>query len=199
MLKGTLLFKGWQHRPWALAADDGEIHDLWPSVDAVLLSMAKRPARHDEDRHSYTLSLDLASEFDLEYESGRNPVLVKREGFGFSNTGLYIARALQRLNGRTVTIETSADRFAVAAAAAEAVPVVRYYGDGNHARLWHGDAKDICKPGTTDCCIFLAAGADGFSCLKFSGSAAETLLDRLATRSIRASRIGNCACHGREK
>ncbi|KKW31632.1 MAG: Phosphoenolpyruvate synthase [Candidatus Uhrbacteria bacterium GW2011_GWA2_52_8d] len=47
-------------------------------------------------------------------------------------------------------------------------------------------------------CIFVAVGGGGFLCEKFSGSTARMMLDRFATRTMNAGRIGNCAVLGRK-
>ena len=196
--QGRLLFTGWLNRPWRLVQNDGEI-DLFPLLEDVLLAVAGHPAQHEHTRDSYLFEADQSSDFDLLYEADTNPILMKRDDFGMSNVGAYLGSALGWLNGRKVLVKIGKQRFAIKADPTEDVHIVRFFGRGNSCRIQEGDEKSICKAGTTDTCIFLTFGPNGFECDKFNDPLARTLLGRHAKGTMRASRIGNCGVNGREE
>ncbi|QQG45964.1 MAG: hypothetical protein HYY55_03210 [Candidatus Niyogibacteria bacterium] len=199
-LAGILEFSGsWLNRPWALIQQDGSTIDLYPLIDEMLLKMNGKSAEHDQGRESYGLMLNDSAEMVVKYESDGVAVLEKPGGFGMSNIGAYLPSALTWLSGRKVEIEFNDNGFKIAADPSEQVFGVKFFGRGNSCRIPEGVEDSICKVGTSDCCIFAAAGSDGFTCEKFSGSTAEMLLNRHFKGTMRASRVGNCALVGREE
>lgn len=198
-LKGILLYMGWFNRPWNLVTENGEV-DLWPAIDRFLVSLDGKPANHDQTRNSYILRADESSEYRFKYVPGESVLLEKLEGFGMSSVHAYLDSSLVWLSGRMVDIEVeNGNQIKFIAGVDESVHGVYFVGEGNSCEVVDGDERNICKIGQGDCCVFLAAGSDGFCCEKFSGSIARTLLDRLAKGSIRASRIGSCEILGRKE
>ena len=206
-LTGVLVFSGsWLNRPWALIQPDGSKVDLYPLIDQTLLALNGKLADHKQGRDSYSLMLDDAAEMVVEYKTDGVALLTKPQGFGMSNIGAYLPGALTWLSGRKVEVEFSDKGFKIAADPTEQVFGVQFFGRGNSCRIPEGAEKSVCKVGTSDCCIFMAAGTGpgvprsggGFTCEKF-GSVGQHLLGRHFERSMRASRVGNCACTGREE
>lgn len=199
-VSGKLEYLGWD-RPWMVGERD--VSRLFWETAACLKD---RLATQTYSRDGYALTADPLAGMKLEHEGrGSRPGLFKEDGsFGFTNVAAYLEMALWRLNGRTVNVMCAPEAvFSIEAAAFEQVPEVRYY-DGNMSR-GSPDAgpndefvRRVCKPSTVDCCIFLTAGADGFACAKFSGWLTQSLLDRKAEGTLRATRIGNCRNIGRE-
>lgn len=197
--KGRLLYMGWFNLPWKLVTDNGDI-DIWPIVEKFFISISGKLADHKRERESYTLSTSESSEFRFNYIPGKEVLLEKIKGFGFSNVFAYIDDSLIWLSGRLVEIEVEDDKYVkFAADTSEKVFGVYFSGDGNSCEVPPGSEKTICKIMQHDCCIFTTASADGFHCEKFNGPIARMLLDRLAKGTIRASRIGNCTNLGRKK
>jgi len=198
-IKGKLQFMGWFNLPWKLVTDNGEI-DLWPIVNKFLVSLNGKNAKHEQERNCYTLTADETSEFRFKYIPGEYILLEKANGSGMFNVYAYLEDALVRLSGRMVEIEIEDEKqLKFTADKSEEVFGVYFIGDGNSCDVPKGAEQTICKISQEDCCVFLTVGAYGFSCGKFSGSAARALLDRLAKGNIRASRIGNCVLLGRKE
>ena len=198
-LTGVLVFSGsWLNRPWTLIQPDGSKIDLYPLIDQALLALNGKPAEHKQGRESYSLMLDDSTEMIVEYKTDGVALLTKPKGFGMSNIGAYLPGALTWLSGRKVEIEFSEKGFKIAADPTEQVFGVQFFGRGNSCRIPEGAEKSVCKVGTSDCCIFMAAGSDGFTCEKF-GSMGQHMLGRRFEGTMRASRVGNCVCTGREE
>lgn len=198
-LTGVLVFSGnWLNRPWALIQDDGSKIDLYPLINKTLRKMNGKPAEQKEGRASYSITLSNSAEMVVKYETDDMAVLEKPDGLGMSNIGAYLPSALTWLSGRKVTLDINNAGFIIAADPNEQVFGVKFFGRGNSCRIPEGAEKSVCKIGTSDCCIFAAAGSDGFTCEKFGGIGA-TLLDRHFKGTMRASRVGNCALVGREE
>ncbi|MBI2045934.1 MAG: hypothetical protein HYT28_00725 [Parcubacteria group bacterium] len=196
---GKLLYTGWLNQ-WKLITNDGEI-DLWPTIDKFFVSLNGKRANHEQGRDSYTLSADDSSEFQFEYIPGEYVLLEKPEGFDMSNVHSHLDITLGWLSGRLVEIDIEdGKRIKFSADASEKVFGVYFVGDGNSCEVPRGAENTVCKVGHYDCCVFLflSAGADGFKCEKFNSPMARVLLDRLANRTMRANRIGNCALLGRK-
>ncbi len=198
-LTGVLVFSGsWLNRPWALIQPDGSKIDLYPLINEALLKMNGKPAEHKQDREFYSLMLVDSAEMVVKYETDGVALLEKPDGFGMSNIGAYLPDALTWLSGRKVEVKFSDNGFKIAADPTEQVFGVQFFGRGNSCRIPEGAENSVCKVGTSDCCIFMVAGSDGFTCEKF-GSAGKHLLGRHFEGTMRAPRVGNCACTGREE
>lgn len=198
-LTGMLVFSGsWLNRPWALVQPDGSKIDIYPFIDEMLLKMNGKPAEQKQDGRLYSLMLADSAEMVVDYKTDNVALLKNPEGFDVSSIGYYIPHALTWLSGRKVEIEFSDKGFKIAADPNEQVFGVKFFGRGNSCRIPAGVERSVCKVGTPDCCIFMAASSDGFTCEKF-GSLGPHLLSRHFERSMRASRVGNCACTGREE
>ncbi len=123
------------------------------------------------------------------------------DGISWTNTNAQLEYFFMGANNRNIVLELDesfrgeltlkVDKFD------DDVPTV-FYSSGNKAVLV-GDQKpeEICKPGTTDCCIFLVASGNGFECVKFDGYTSRLLLDRYSKGKMNSTRIGNCKCAGR--
>ncbi|MEX0917753.1 MAG: hypothetical protein WDZ93_01200 [Candidatus Paceibacterota bacterium] len=198
-LTGVLIFSGsWIKRPWALIQPDGTQIDLYPLIDETLLKMNGKPAEHQMNSSSYSLTLVDSAEMFVRYESDKVAVLDRPEDFGISNINAYLPTALTWLSGRNVQFEYSDSGFKIAADPTEEVFGVKFFSRGDSCRIPLGAERTVCKIGTSDCCIFMAASEAGLTCEKF-GSAGQYLLDRHFEQSMRSSRIGSCACVGREE
>jgi len=195
MLKGRLMFLGWQNKPWRLVTDQGDV-DLWPIVERFFVGLNGKLAAHKEEIDGYVLSADAASEFRFKYDV---IWLRKDDGTAGSNVEAYFERALVWLSGRMVEIEISDTELKLMADKSEKVFGVHFTGEGNSCGVSEDVAQTICRIGQEDCCIFVSAGGEGFSCEKFNDSTARYLLDRLAKGTIRAKRIGSCAVLGRKE
>ena len=196
---GKLEYLGWQ-RPWDVGGLDVSAR-FWDVAE----SLQGRRAEHTYHRDGYTLRANPEATRELRHGGrGQGAGLFGVDGaFAFTSVASYLEWALCALNGRTVSVSHDPGSvFWIEAAAFEEVPGVRYFGDGNMARLDPADPeafRRVCKPGAgADCCIFMTAGADGISCAKFSGGMARHLLDRKAAGAMSAGRIGNCRNVGRE-
>jgi hypothetical protein len=198
-LEGRLQYMGWFNLPWKLVTDHGEI-DLWPIIDKFFISLNGKRAKHDLERDGYTLAADESSEFQFKYVPGEYVLLEKPKGFGISNVHAYLDGALVWLSGRMVEIKIEdGKQIKLMADKTEEVYGVYFVDDGNSCEVPRGAEQNVCKIGQSDCCIFLTVCENGFRCEKFSGIMARDFLDRLAKRTIRASRIGNCVLIGRKE
>jgi hypothetical protein len=137
------------------------------------------------------------SDFNLECEAGQNPLLVKRDGFGLSNVGVYLEDACQRMNARRVCVSAFPYKIDIRTIEPDDVDLDLVYTDSNSCAVPDGKLKPVCRPGTTEACIFLTCGAGGFTCEKFNSPMARLLLDRFEKGEMRATRIGNCRLVGR--
>ena len=115
-----------------------------------------------------------------------------------SNIGHYLPSTLQTLNGRNVVVSFTDSSIKISNNPDENVMGL-YYTDDNTCKIPDEKVKEVCKIGTRDCCIFLSAGAKGFSCLKFDTPSARMLLDRYSKKEMNASRIGDCKILGRKE
>jgi hypothetical protein len=52
------------------------------------------------------------------------------------------------------------------------------------------DAKKICKPGTTDCCVWLVMGQRGWECVYHNKMSVMSLVRRFEAGDTRAKRDG---------
>lgn len=199
-IKGRLLYKGWFNLPWEVVSENGEIIDLWPIVHAFLLSLDGRQASQDFTTvDSYALEANQGSGWSFHYIPGESLLLRKVEGFGFDNVHAWFEMLLTWLSGRLVDIEVEDGvRMKIVADADEEV-LGLHFTRNNSCAIPHGAEKTICKAGQSDCCIFICSGASGFTCEKFNGPLARTILDRFAKGEMRASRIGNCAIRARRE
>lgn len=147
----------------------------------------------------FTLKLDTSSTLSIHFEEPGAGILIKSSSWGFQNVAAYLADAMQRMNGREVTVSVSADAFSIEADPDEDVANVLYFGSGNDARVPEGRERDLCKVGQgKNCCIFFGVGGNGFTCMKF-GSGGRYMLERLEQGRTNAGRIGDCRLAGREK
>ena len=133
-------------------------------------------------------------------------VMTKEGGhfmLGGKNLGYYIPAFLQDINARKVTIEISEDSFCIEADPTEIV-LGLYYTCSNACAIPEEEVHKVCKPGTSDTCIFLQASPAESSgicweCLKFDSYQARQLLARYAEGDMNATRIGNCQILGRKE
>lgn len=193
-LTGKLFFMGWDNHPWRLFTDEGDV-DLWPVVEQFFLSLHMATVSHYREREGYTLKRDEASPYIFNYPMLWASVPDKFEAF---NVQAYLEEILVWLSGRMVVVEIDENGFKISADPSEKVHETLFFGDGNSCRITDDDRETVCKIGKPDCCIFVAVGAEGFTCEKFNGPMARYLLDRLEKGQMRATRIGNCAVRGRE-
>jgi hypothetical protein len=198
-LSWVLGFSGsWLHRPWALTQLNGSKIDLFPFIHKTLLKMDGKSAKYQQDSKSCSLMLDDSTDVVVDYKADGVVWLKKMEGFGMSNIVVYLSEALTWLSGRRVEVDFSDKGFKITADSTEKVFGVKFLGRGNSCRIPEGAERSVCKIGTSDVCIFLVAGSDGFTCEKFS-SGGRHMLHRHFDGTTRASRVGNCACVGREE
>jgi hypothetical protein len=202
-IKGRLEYLRWDC-PWTitpvgeLTAELGPV-DISPLFWAFAQRHKDKLCSHHQDRASYELKADTASEFNLEFEKVGWGIglFMTEQRFGFSNVAAYLESTFCRLNARHVIFEPRDDSFKIWADPEHQVFGVKYHGSGNYAQVPEGKEREICKVGTTDACLFAMCGAGGFECAKFSGPTARLLLDRKVKGTIRATRIGDCECTGR--
>lgn len=194
-IKGKLEFIS-LHKP--IMVGDVDIRErLWE----LFSNLNKLPAQMNQTRDSIHIGLDENSDFHIRYENDKDGILIlleKTQGFGMSNIGAYLPDTLQSLNGRVVYFTISDSELKVFPDKAESVFGL-YYTRNNCCKIPDDKIHSICKPGTSDCCIFMAAGGSGFECLKFDTSSARMLLDRFGNGKMNASRIGNCEILGRKE
>lgn len=160
-----------------------------------------KPATMDSKMSSIEIKEDKDADFHVEYENDKGGILMllkKTKGFGASNIGAYLPDMLQRLNGRKVIISIADNGIKIENDPTEKVFEL-YYTRNNCCKIPEEKVKELCGIGTGNCCIFCAAGSDGFECLKFDSPSARMLLDRHSKKEMRANRIGNCAIVGRRE
>lgn len=146
------------------------------------------------------LELDKDSDRILKYEREDGSLLLllsNADGsFGFSNINAYLPDTLQKLNGREVNFIVDDNKI-------EIEPVGEsyklFYTRNNCCSISNDDVNKVCKPGSSETCIFLSVSSDGFECLKFDSPSARMLLHRLKNGNINAKRIGDCELAGRKE
>ncbi|PYF04999.1 hypothetical protein BJ122_102225 [Rhodopseudomonas faecalis] len=189
---GRLEYLTWES-PWKIGAVDIR-RDFWRAA----IRWRGKPCVHEYGHAHYGLYPRNAARWELHWETiGGGLILRSRESFGFVNVAAYFEDAMMRMNGRGVIFEASETSLLLRADPADEVPGRLYHKRGNEAVIPPGEEKTVCKVGGADACLFVACGDDGFTCLKFEGPAARSLLARKADGTIRATRIGPCAIIGR--
>ena len=199
---GRLEYLGW-HRPWMVSCDDaGQPHatDIRPIVIGALRAVAGQPAELALTSDGATIRVNEDAEHRFaalpEAEDDTIPLLRARAGvFGFTNVSAYLAERLTWLNGRRVHVAIAAASVSIGADPGDTVLGV-YYDVGNTGRVDEATAGSVCGMATDRCCAFLGVDGPRFICLKFS-SYAPALLERIASRTATARRIGDCAIVGR--
>lgn len=196
--KGVLTYHGWA-RDWFVHGDGGRDFLLRRAFMAFVTGNANKRASLDYERDLFSLNLDDKSPLTLE-SPGDRVNLINQEAFGFSSVDAYLDHALISLNARPVIVASEADRFTIQADSERETTAfrLRYTAPGNSCRIPEGAIREVCKVGTSDCCIFVTCGPDGFRCDKFNPPTARYLLERYASGGMNASRIGDCRCVGRE-
>lgn len=217
MITGRLHYLTWD-MPWRVRPEtDGALDlDLRDAIWTLVERFVGKGFSYEEGLHHFAMAADVPGQrptftngvhdrapmiLDVGLEGrASNFILVNKDGFGFCNLGLFASLAMQRLNGRRVSVLLDDHSIQISADPEEDVPEVRFGKErGNFGAIPEDELAARCRPGKEDCCAFLVAGADGFSCAKFSGSVARTVLGRLADRTMRATRIGSCKLMGREE
>lgn len=198
-ISGTLNFYGWFH-PWQIVTDDGKKIDIYPVVSALFGRLKDQPIVFDNELEGFRLVWDESSPKKLQYEPSEDGVIlasVNKDGSsGFSNLTAFIPDALQRIDGRNVSITVTDTEIRVHADPNEKVYKLPYT-HGNMASIPAGAEKSQCRIGTSHACVFCVATGEGFECAKGNTQMGRMVLDRLAKGEMRASRIGNCLVSGR--
>ena len=160
-----------------------------------------KKTRMEQDKNSIEFIADETADRVINYTNDGERIGISLESedkVSWSNIGAYLPCTLQTLNGRDVVVSVTDSSIKITNNPDESVMGL-YYTDGNTCKIPDEKIKTVCKIGTNDCCIFLSAGAKGFSCLKFDTPSARMLLDRYSKKEMNASRIGNCAILGRNE
>lgn len=201
VVEGRLEYLGWS-RPWSVFNEGRIAADLSLPFWAVAQRLKGKSASMPVAPDSFSLKTDTASEYDLEFdEVGAGIIVSKRDGFGFTNVLAYCEAILCNLNGREIIASIEEESFSVFAnpQAPEVPALKRKREGGNLIPISDEIVRSRCGAGTADACIFIVAGSGGFECAKFAQSLTRTLLDRKATGTMRATRIGNCRVDGWEE
>ncbi len=199
-LKGKLTFISLFH-PVELITTEG-IVDLRDHLWKLFTDLNGVKASLKQTMNSIEIYADDESDSRLKFERdhGNKSILMlltKEPAWGFSNLAAYIPDMLERLNAMRVIVTLTEHSIKIENDPDEKVFELNYTHD-NSCKVPDDKVKEICKPGTGDCCIFLTmSGGMGWSCEKFSGMLTRTLLQRHAEGTMRASRIGNCKIVGR--
>lgn len=200
IITGRLEYLGWQ-RPWTVQTEAGPV-DISANFWRVAQALESQPTSMEYERDGILIRRDENSDMILKHGGVGEGVYIAKPspGFGFRNIAAYLGDALMILNARAIVAKTTdADAFSIDAAKGEDVPGVRY-SDGNMCRVPEGMETEVCGLGQgKGACIFLTLGGDGFQCAKFAGPLGRSLLERHATGTMNAGRIGNCRCVGREE
>lgn len=201
VIEGRLEYLGWS-RPWSVVRDGRVVADLASPFWAVAQRLKDKPTAMPAAPDSFGLKADAASEYDLDFDAiGAGIIISKRNGFGFTNVLAYCEAILCNLNGREIIASIEEESFSVFAnpQAPEVPALKRKREGGNLIPIGDEFIRSRCGAGTADACIFITVGSGGFECAKFAQSLTRTLLDRKATGTMRATRIGNCRVDGWEE
>lgn len=200
-IKGILTFISFWH-PINLETKDGEI-DLRVQIFELFEELNGKKTSMTCGMNNLTINADEESKYVMKFlrdtENGGETILMILDipdDFGFSNIGAYLPNTLQRLNGMQVIVEVDDKSISFNHDNNEKVHEIKY-SDNNSCHISNDDAKNICKIGQKDCCIFLTASGNGFNCEKFNSHMARIFLDRHAEGTMNATRIGNCKIVGR--
>jgi hypothetical protein len=198
-LKGKLTFISFWH-PIKLKIENGEV-DLRDHYFDVFINLNGKKASMKGGMNDLTIFADENSKNVMKFEKNDEKdtilmILDVIDEFGFSNLGAYVPDMLERLNGMQVIVDVNKNSIGIRHNETEKVHEMKYTYN-NSCKVSDEEVKEICKVGQEDCCIFLTAGSNGFSCCKFDGVMSRILLDRHAEGSMRATRIGNCKIIGR--
>lgn len=202
IVEGRLEYLGWQ-RPWLVETEAGPV-DLSAHFWRVAQALTDQPTTMECDRDAILIRRDENSDMILKHGGVGQGVYITKvaPAFGFSNVLAYLEEQLCSLNARQITaiVTPDADSFSIHTPKGEDVPGVRYFGGGNMCRVPEGMETEVCGISKgKGACIFLTFGVGTFQCAKFAGSMGRTLLERHATGTMNAGRIGNCKCVGREE
>lgn len=157
-------------------------------------------AKMDYSKNDISIGLSSESPDTLKFDHNKEEDTISfilKTPTGFTNLGAYLPNILQILNGRYVDVDLEEDFFKIIGV--EQTLYGLYYTDNNSCKVPDEDVKNICQPGTSHCCIFLTAGADGFHCEKFDSYMARQLLYRFNEGTMNANRIGDCELLGRKE
>jgi len=212
VLEGTLSFIGFWDQPIMLDTEcdgphnSGRRVDIAPIIYDFFEKNNGKSAVAVVGREIFSIKImdsDRIIQYTREYNGNKLErfgiaLAMPEPGFGWTNTRYEIESRLTELTGRKIVLELDDECLTIKLNIFDDdVPTV-YMTHGNSGTLVKNyDAKDVCKPGTTDCCIFLTADKDGFSCEKFNMSMARHLLNRHTEGTMNAKRVGNCKCGGR--
>jgi hypothetical protein len=175
--------------------------NLLNHLDEFFTNLNDKKTSMTYNMNSLTIKADESSEYKLEYKKDNESVFClinKTEGVGWSNVEAYLENIFQRLNSRQVIIKIDKNEFFIQPDLNEKVFGL-FYTNINSCKIEDDKVKEICKPGSEECCIFLSAGGNGFNCEKFDTYMARMLLHRLKQGIMNAKRIGNCAILGRKE
>ena len=184
-----------------LTQKDGSVIDLREPLFNLLERLNGCNATMETKINSFELGFDENSDKHIDYKNdGENISIIinTKDNSSWSNIGAYLPNTLQSLNGREILIDLSNDFIKITNNPDEDVFGV-YYTHNNSCHVDFDNVTKICEVGTSNTCIFLCAGSDGFSCEKFNSPTARLLLDRHYKGTMNATRIGNCAILGRKE
>ena len=188
-IKGKLRFLNLFH---PILLDDV---DIWGYFHEFFESINGRKSSMDYSMDDFSIKLDENSEYEMRYETTENDspkiISLKKLDFGWSNLGSYIPDMFQRFNGRNITLTVTDEEIKISSDPDENV-YGTYYTDGNSCSIPDDKVKELCRPGSEDCCIFLVASGNGFECVKFDSYMARQVLHRLSENTMNAKRIGDC-------
>ncbi len=196
-LKGRLEYTS-LFRPIKLFTETGQL-DLWEYYKNLFSNLNGQKVSMAYTLNSIETKSDDNSELILSYQNDKGGIgiLISNTSSG-TNVAAYLADMFQRLNARHVIVEIDDTAIKIQSDESEQVYGLRYTNN-NNCIIPDDKVHSLCKPATTDACIFFSVSGTGCECMKFNSTFARMVLDRHEKGTLNATRIGNCALLGRAK
>jgi hypothetical protein len=186
--------------PIKLQTDDETI-DLRDYLFPLFEKINGKKVKMDYTKKHIFIGVDEKSESTLQFEQNKEEDTISfllKTPTGFSNLNAYLPNILQLLNGQHIIVTIEEDNVLIESNPNQTLYGL-YYTKDNSCTIPDDMVKLICHPGTTHCCIFLTASANGFCCEKFDSYMARNLLYRYNEGKMNANRIGDCELLGRKE
>ncbi|MDD2753652.1 MAG: hypothetical protein PHT44_03530 [Candidatus Portnoybacteria bacterium] len=204
-LKGTLRYLG-RNRGWLLVNDEKET-DLRPIFRKVFEKLHGKPTTLDTTNFLISIYQNRRSSQIMDFfeEDGEDMTILKSEkpADNYKNVVSIISRALQRLNGRKVFVESDEEKITLHSDdCLDNFILGLYLSDNGYCKIPPGKERSVCKMDEeNNSCLFLVKDAAQFFCCKFELVLAEMLLAIYDNKTLPkpTRRIGNCALLGKER
>jgi len=183
-----------------LVKDDTLSLDILKLIENFLIKNNNERCSFEYSINNFSLKINENYPNTIKFEHDNEGILCILKNVNknsFTNILYYMEDIFRILNSRNIIVNINDSELNVCVDETNDNVYELYYTHNNSCEIQADKVKEICKPGTEDCCIFLTVSKT-FMCEKFNSPFARTLLYKLKQKEMRASRIGNCKLMGRK-